>query len=78
MVQAAQKVNKITRGAHKLLHNKEIFWTKDQKELQKQRVLTKMSKAKKLDFSGFSVKSHCVFSIYKVTKAFSREKRVKF
>ena len=40
-----QKVNKVTRSVHELLLKQEIIWTKSQKELQRQRVLTKMAKS---------------------------------
>ena len=43
-----QKINKVTRNIHKLLYEQEIQWTKKQKSLQKQRVLTKMAKAEQI------------------------------
>ena len=40
-----QKVNKVTRSIQELLKSKEVEWTRAQKDLQKQRVVTKMAKA---------------------------------
>ena len=40
--------NKATRNIHKLLYEQEIQWTKKQKSLQKQSVLTKMAKAEQI------------------------------
>ena len=45
--EGAKQVDRVTRYVHKLLYKKEIDWTKEQKELQQQRVLSKMEKAVK-------------------------------